>query len=116
MTDYDYENCWEALPEEILELINRQKTEIERLNFEIEEVNKIAREDELQALEENKENAEIFLQAIKQAKSEAIKEFAERLRNVMNKYILDYHEVVLKMSIEDDMDNLVKEMAESEGE
>ena len=75
-----YPQCATNLREAALGLINRQKAEIERLEKEIKGINRIEKENELQALEENKENAKMFLQAIKKAKSEAMKEFAERLK------------------------------------
>lgn len=62
------------------DFINRQKAEIERLKEEIEEANKADREAELQALTESREKAKMFSEAIEHAKAEAIKEFAERLK------------------------------------
>ena len=85
-------NCEHNAMRNALDLINRQKAEIEMLRegirFERERVNAIPN-------------------LIKNAKPEAIKEFAERLKErVVSKY--DYTDIrVFK-----ELDNLVKEMTE----
>lgn len=60
------------------------------------------------------DNAKLFLQAIQHAKSEAIKEFAERLTESI--YTLgnrvDVDGIVLLNRIVDDIDNLAKEMTD----
>ena len=101
--------CMNLLMRNALALINRQKAEIERLENEIAEANSIERKNELQALEENKENAKLFLQTIQHARSEAIKEFVHRLKDrVVQKY--EYTDI----RIFEEIDNLVKEMTEVE--
>lgn len=81
--------CMEDLMSDALDLINRQKAEIERWeqeNKEYCEVNRIIayqrnqRDKEIRALH-NQLNGLNFMD--KQIKSEAIKEFAERLKNEM---------------------------------
>lgn len=98
----------------VLDLIHRQDAKIRRLENEIKEINRIERENELQALEENKENAKMFLQLIERAKSEAIKEFAERLKESI--YVrengFDVSDIILLTRIDNSIDNLVKEMTE----
>lgn len=59
----------------------------------------------MQALEENKENAKMFLQSIDRAKSEAIKEFAERLKE---------YACCGRIALED-INGLVKEMTQTRG-
>ena len=79
----------------ILDFINRQKAEIERLCMELDEVI-IAKDllfDESEAL-------------IKKTKIEAIKEFSERLKD-MSEHFWEEKENFVS---EDDIDNLVKEM------
>ena len=75
--------CSEQLAENALNLINRQKAEIERLEYK-----------------QNKEYA-IISSVISQAKAEAVKEFAERLKPKLGfGNYMSYAE----------LDNLVKEM------
>ncbi len=78
---YKKHRCSTLMLNAVSDLINRQKAEIERL-----------------------------LQKLQQAKSEAIKEFAERLKkhNFVDNLSLDGKETVYV----DDIDNLVKEMTE----
>ena len=80
-----------------LDLIKRQKVEIERLNIELQAMRNAANS--------YKKNYET-------AKSEAIKEFAERLKHFIIPQKADGYtrEIVLKR----DIDNLVKEMTEVE--
>lgn len=98
----------------VLDVIHRKDAEIRRLENEIKEINRIERENELQALEENKENAKMFLQSIERAKSEAIKEFAEKLKESI--YVrengFDVSDIILLTRIDNSIDNLVKEMTE----
>ena len=85
-----------------------QDKEIKRLKAEIEETNEADREAEVQALSESKENAKLFCEAINHAKSESIKEFAERLKAVSHPYADT--QIVFELQI----DNLVKEMVGDE--
>ena len=67
----------------ILDLINRQKAESERL-----------------------------LQKLQQAKSEAIKEFAKRLKEKCYEDFQETYEMLSPYVTEDDIDDLVKQMTE----
>lgn len=84
--DLTTDECMGNLMKELLGVNDRQQTEIERLTAEIEETNEADREAELQALKESKENAKLFCEAINHAKSEAIKEFAEKITEVFMRY------------------------------
>jgi hypothetical protein len=89
-----YGNCVQNTKRNALDLINRQKAEIERLQNE-----RIERIRELTEVVYDKEIAE--------AKSEAIKEFAERLENELGDAFLRENNCVTTI-----IDNLVKEMTE----
>lgn len=107
-TDESYENCNECpysidtekcertkLLEDILDLINHQKAEIERLKKEIQIT----------------KDAYTMLQTKNEIiKSEAIKEFAEKLKEIV-KFTDDTYEC---WEIEGYIDNLVKEMLRDE--
>lgn len=87
--------CVNRCHKDALDLINRQKAEIERLQ---------TRNDELNILN-------------KTAAQEAIKEFAERLKQNINESIGLYWDEIaggyyLAEDVIDDIDNLVKEMTE----
>ena len=88
------ENCHKLLGD-IIDLINRQQAEIERLsNFVTEErCIEIARE--------------MIPAIVKQAKSEAYKEFAERLKESKKQYEGTLAGMTFTMT---ELDNLVKEM------
>ena len=85
-------DCKDTLIENALNLINRQKAEIESLKH---------RKTELQ----------IRNQELQHEKSEAIKEFAERLKKLDVNTRMLYSSVVYELG-EDDIDTLVKEMTE----
>ena len=89
--------CTEDLRESVLDLINRQKAEIERLKRDI-------------AIHEHvhEESNAAYQVLVKQAKSEAIKEFAERLKEKLQWDV----EFDNKLVFESDIDSLVKEMTE----
>lgn len=59
---------------------------------------------------------ERLLQKLQQAKSEAIKEFAERLKEIIYTHMdrIDVDGVVLLTRVDNSIDNLVKEMTEKE--
>ena len=84
--------CQEELHRYALDLINRQKAEIERLE---------------KALEEQYESSIIAMDVYK---SEAIKEFAERLKLKLQ-WDTEFENTLV---FETDIDNLVKEMTEVE--
>ena len=93
-------SCAFELRRDALDLINRQQAEIERLKLEVEAV------DELINPLPFKSN---FDRAIETAKSEAIKEFAERLKG-MHRH--NTTSVTSLVTVFDNINNLVKEMTE----
>jgi galactokinase len=96
-----------GLVEDIISMYNRQKAEIERL----QKHNEIVLENCRQYNEANdKANNQRFLEAIDAVKSEAIKEFAERLKEMPSVMNCEYE------WLHTDIDNLVKEMTEQRGE
>ena len=124
-------NCLTSLTENALDLINRQKAERNRLNNELhgkveyiheqrdvidEKKSEIER---LRAKVEKRTNEKLelgmfYTQKLKATKSEAIKEFAERLKD--KSQAETYYDNRLEKPIktyritDDDIDNLVKEM------
>lgn len=111
---YDDDSCQYVLKKKAIDLINRQKAEIERLkqeNKEYCEANRIIayqrnqRDKEIRALH-NQLNGLNFMD--KQIKSEAIKEFAERLKERYESVDGQYIDRVLNS----DIDTLIKEMTE----
>ena len=104
-----YPWCDEILQKETFDLINRQKAEIERLN------NCVKSEDEIRAIMKSQMtpmvkvivNEQIDI-AVKLAKAEAIKEFAERLKLMAPSICWDTRTEYF-FSIKN-IDNLVKEM------
>lgn len=116
--DNEIYNCMnvddeDAMHRYSLDLINRQKAEIERLNSEIDEISIAYSELETQK-DYLYDEAKALIERDKQSKSEAIREFAEKLKNVAlpikigGKY---EYEVVTKQAI----DHFVKEMTEDSG-
>lgn len=108
-TGYDCENCKAlkycdymhpgALARASLNLINRQKEEIEKLKQENDFFHKTITENAQRALE-------VAVEEIEKAKSEAIKEFAERLKEKFG--IADCIVTVNN----NDIDELIEEMTE----
>ena len=95
--------CAREVVKNAFDLINRQQTEIERLQKKVDEL------------------AEVLSDAIKirykEAKSEAIKEFAEQLKQTITNEINTYYNsngggYYLAEDTIDDIDILVKEMTE----
>ena len=80
---------------------NRQQAEIERLKNE-----KMAKEAEYNDMLEQRNSVEGYLET---AKAEAVKEFAERLKNKKARYNADYFYVIDYIPSKE-IDNLVKEM------
>jgi hypothetical protein len=106
-----YAKCRLGFLKDALALIKHQKAEIERLN------SCVMSEDEVRTIMKSQMTPmvneivnEQFDKAVKLAKSEAIKEFAERLKKVYS-----YHPMLtpsdFKVVAVRDIDNLVKEMA-----
>ena len=108
-------NCEQITANAALNLINRQKAEIERLQKEVNLVS-IQFQDLQERYEEHREEIERLKEFIvetrrcdKEIKSEAIKEFAERLKEKSFKTIRNYG--LTKDVVEVcDIDNLVKDM------
>lgn len=104
------DSCSNSLRKYALDLINRQKAEIERLEKKANTpFAKITFDrDKLQEIvDEYVKNIEIDINL---AKSEAIKEFAERLKEKATSAFYEEHKYVDT----EDIDNLVKEMTEVE--
>ena len=83
---------------DMFDFINRQKAEIERLNKKVEELSDVL-------------SGTIRIRYAK-AKSEAYKEFADRLKEKSDSHF-DYSELFFEIS-EGDIDNLLKEMVGEE--
>ena len=94
------EECWRKVREDLLDLIDRQKAENESLRAILE-----AAEDHYSPLPFKG----IFDQKIAEAKTEAIKEFAERLEDDLGDVFMVNHPCVSAI-----IDNLVKEMTEEQ--
>lgn len=103
-TNGEIVDCLHAICRNALVLINRQRAEIERLTALCTEQN-----EELDRLQKVRANIlKVMKENISQTKSEAIKEFAEKLKKMKLK------KQVLRLPLLDlDVDNLVKEMTES---
>lgn len=84
--------CKGVTPRDILDLINRQKAEIDKLKIEI------------CALSEKRITFPERLKIVKHARECAIKEFANRLKKIKQ----------MPLITNNDIDTLVKEMTESE--
>ena len=103
LSDIPVEECSDILHTETINLINRQQAEIERLKINFENLQKTSKY--------WKDKCDELVEELTTAKSEAIKEFAERLKSDINKtwyYELenDIHNArALKR-----VDELVKEM------
>ena len=89
-------NCMTEIMKKALDLINRQKAEIERLKKDNEYIL-------MQHKFQRRPSGDCWNDVIEKAKAEAVKEFAERLKELMQ-----YEAVIYDCHI----DNLVKEMAE----
>ena len=127
MTDNEIIKALERMSEEdpagfssdVLDLINRQKAEIERLNetkdeWKLSAINKARRVDEL-----TNEIAKLkFSSMIGATRAEAIKEFAERLHKIFSQCQREYRDVLnsdgacAMIIAREVVNNLVKEMTE----
>ena len=101
-----YEQCEndEQLVKYALDLINRQKAEIERLKQNLEEAHIDIKEHFTTFQIEQAEE-------LKKVKSEAMKEFAEKLKKISRIYLNRKGMLTHAVSLEE-IDNLVKEMTE----
>ena len=100
-------NCKEKLNSYALDLINRHKADIERLEKETKDKER-AYNDEFCLRKEWQSKCRELLKEEQITKSEAIKEFAERLKEKASRGFWDE----LAYADVDDIDNLVKEMKE----
>jgi hypothetical protein len=113
-------NCETKCKQNALDLINRQKAEIER--FERENKNAF---DKWKRLDERTKEryADLYEEAKCVVRADAVKEFAERLiedrlgfvalENVTDEYAEGYHDALC--CVEEQVDNLLKEFTEGEG-
>ena len=116
-----FPSCRRMCAKNALDLINRQKAEKERLedeNYTLK--NKIEIRDNL--IEQLGSDIDIkyntiytMREKLKNSKSEAIKEFAERLKEKADDYVLAEGEFET-MIFENDIDDLVKEMTEEKSD
>ena len=106
-SDRDCVDCEIIILKNALDLINRQQAEIEMLQLEVEAVNDLINPFPF------KSN---FDKAIETAKSEAIKEFAERLKQTVCDGVRVYNGMCTDVGMLHNIDNLVKEMTDFEGE
>ena len=122
---YKKHRCSILMLNAVSDLINHQKAEIEELKTEIERMedenytlkNKIEIRDNL--IEQLGSDIDIkyntiytMREKLKNSKSEAIKEFAERLKEKLQWDVEFYNKIVF----EDDIDKLVKEMTEEKSD
>ena len=111
-------DCKDILIENALDLINRQKAEVERLEDKIFVLeNDLEKAENLSDALENDVDIKLnyiydLEEKLKKAKSEAIKEFAERLKEKLQWDV----EFDNKLVFESDIDNLVKEMTMERGD
>lgn len=106
-------DCIEIVCANVLNLIHRQQAEIERL----ERANKILSKNADDAFQEGLNEAQdLYAEQVKnEVKAEAIKEFADRLKDEINQAIYIYYNdaaggYYLAENCIDEIDNLVKEM------
>lgn len=100
-----FPSCRRKCAKNALDLINRQKAEIEKLKQENDFFRKTITENAQRALE-------VTVEEIEKAKSEAIKEFAERLKEKCYEDFQETCEMLSPYVTDDDIDDLVKEMTE----
>lgn len=101
--DPDNEYCEDELHEHALDLIKRQKAEIERLEQELEQTEQSADIIETILEEKNKDISDLIFKE----RSNAILEFAEGLKESADNYGCDEESVLVS-----DIDILLKEMTE----
>lgn len=99
-----YPFCREHCAKDALDLINRQRAEIERLKKDNEYIL-------MQHKFQRRPSGDCWNDVIEKAKTEAIKEFAERLASKVN--CIPQHHFTLAQVLYD-IDTLVKEMTEGE--
>ena len=102
-------NCKETMLQNALEVFNRQASENERLALELD-ISKALHKEAVAERNFYCHQMIRFESMFKTAKSEAIKEFAERLKEKLQWDV----EFDNKLVFESDIDNLVKEMTEGQ--
>lgn len=115
-------DCMNKLMQNAINLINRQKAELSVLckiinnaNEEISELSrKVASRENLEEsfLKTTKAFDKKLEKQVKLERREAIKEFAERLKEKCYEYFQETYEMLSPYVTDDDIDNLVKEMTE----
>lgn len=113
-------NCLHELLNDSIKLSNRQKAEIEGLNVELKAMRGAANSYklELERKEDELHRAKVEISKhfdyMNSATNEAIKEFAERLKEIIytHENRVDVDGIVLLTRIDNSIDNLVKEMTE----
>ena len=103
---YDFDHCEEDVAKDALSLINRQKAEIERLKELNADLVALADRRKKAAFSYLKGKMESDI-ALRTAKAEAIKEFAERLKGKAKPHYFDNCNFAVPVDV---IDNLVKEM------
>ena len=103
---YKKHRCSTLMLNAVSDLINRQKAEIERLTA------KILVKDNIN--DYNTAQLRIAREELRTAKSEATKDFAKRLKEIIYTHMdrVDVDGVVLLTRVDNSIDNLVKEMTE----
>lgn len=96
-----------------LGLINRKMEEIDRLKAEIERIQK-ARLKQAQFLAEQKAQKYELMKKLSQAKAEACKEFAEKLKKKCYEDFEETDEMLAPYVTEDNIDEVLKEMISEE--
>lgn len=115
---HDYDVCSSEKLKFALDLINRKDAEIERLNNELVSADEVIgfREAEIERLQEvttNTVNSSIRFgldkeQEIRKAKSEAYKEFAERLKAKATSTFYEEHKYVDTEDIDEVLEELIR--------
>ncbi len=99
---YKKHRCSTRMLNAVSDLTNRQKTEIEELRERISYLEK--------SIDCSRKEYNRLLQKLQQAKSEAIREFAERLKSKLQ-WDTEFENMLV---FETDINNVVKEMTEGE--
>ena len=110
--DFEIEHCEKQIKLQALSFIIRQQAEIEDLKADYENVYKQASADILASIADGGTSCEW---CIDKHRAEAVREFAERLKNKMVCWIYDFQYNSEAIAAEREVDDLVKEMTDKEG-